>query len=82
MPAREVSSFERDSTYRQLVEATRHWVLTNYLAHGQVPCRGVFFVYANGPVGMDWGNPPGPDNEDLQPLRYKRYRITIELEGH
>jgi hypothetical protein len=75
-------SFERETSYRILVEAVRHWCISNHLESGQVPVSGVFFVYADGPTGFDWGNAPGADDPATKPLRGKRYKVTIELEEH
>ena len=74
------NAFERETTYRLLVEAVRHWCITNYLTGGAIPEEAVFFAYANGPNGLDWGNAPGNGDGIPRPLRGKRYRITIALE--
>ena len=76
----EPTAFERDTSHRLITEAARHWCISHALATGDVPERGVFFAYPDGPVGFMWGNAPGPDNPAVKPLRGKRYRITIELE--
>lgn len=76
----QVDSFERDTTHRLLTEAVRHWVISHYLATGKVPSRQVWYAYPDGPAGFDWGNPPGPDDPAKQPLRRRRYQITVELE--
>ena len=75
------TAFERETSYRLLVEAARHWCISGYLATHRVPSRGVFYAYPAGPSAcFDWGNPPGPNDPTTQPLRGKRYKITIELE--
>jgi len=73
-------AFEKDTQYRLLVEASRYWVIEHYLRTGRLPEPAVYFAYANGERGFDWGNPPGPD--DQTQLRGKRVRITLEIEDH
>lgn len=76
-------AFEKDTQYRLLVEAARYWVIEHYLRTGRLPEPEVYFAYANGPHGFDWGNPAGPgDGTTPRPLRGKRVRITLEIEDH
>jgi len=30
-------------------------------------------------MGIDWGNPAGPDDPELQPLRRKRIEVTLRV---
>ena len=80
----DVGPFEKETTYRLLVEVCRHWVVSWWLTHKALPERpAVFWVYSGGSNGIDWGNPPGlKDDPELQPLRRKRIRVTIEIEDH
>ena len=63
-----------------LVEAVRVWVIESHLRTGELPAPSVWFVYANGPASLDWGNAPGPDDPELKPLRYKRIRVALQIE--
>jgi len=77
----DVGSFERDTTYRILVEAVRHWIITHWLAKKTLPLEAdVFCVYSDGPNGIDWGNPPTSEGKADRPLRGKRIRVTFEVE--
>lgn len=77
-----MKQFEKDTLYRLLVEASRFWLIGHFLRTHALPDPAVYFVYANGPNGLDWGNEPGPDDPQLKPLRRKRVRITLEIEDH
>lgn len=83
----DVGAFEKDTTYRLLVEACRNWIVTWWLAHKSLPQQpAIFWIYGNGATqSMDWGNSPGPDRTDdfeYRPLRRKRIKVTIEIEDH
>lgn len=82
MSDKKPSAFEGDTTYRLLVEAVRHWVISWFLASTKLPETAVFYVYSGGPNGIDWGNAPGPDDPGLKPLRYKRIKVTLEIESN
>lgn len=73
-------AFESDTLHRLTVEAARFWVIEHFLRTKQLPTRETRFAYASGPHGFDWGNAPGHDDPDTKPLRYKRVRITFEVE--
>lgn len=76
-------AFERETIHRLATEAARYWLLTHFLAQQRLPVKGTWFAYPSGPgASIDWGNPPGPDDPDLQPLRGKRIRVTFEIEDH
>lgn len=72
--------FETDTFHRMLVEATRYWVIEKYLRDKVLPTTETRYVYADGPVGMDWGNAPGAYDADLMPLRRKRISVTLSVE--
>lgn len=75
-------SFERDTLMRMLAEAVRYWLVGHFLRRQRLPEENTFFVYANGPNGIDWGNAPGPTGDGmLRPLRGKRVRITLSIEN-
>lgn len=77
---RDLSDFEKDTMYRLAVEAVRFWVVSNTLAHGEMPNRFEQFVYGHGPAAaLDWGDAPGPADPTM-PLRGKRIRVTYEVE--
>ena len=73
-------SFETETFHRLLVEAVRFWVIEFFLRRNKLPDREVRYVYADGPVGIGWGNSPGPDDPSMRPLRKKRIKITVEIE--
>lgn len=75
-----MNAFEKSTLHRLCSQAARFWVLASYLETKKLPDETAFFAYANGPGGFDWGNPPGPDDPDNQPLRRKRVRITLTIE--
>ena len=78
-----MNAFEKDTLYRLLVESTRFWVIANWLENHELPKQTTFYTYPGGPLGFDWGNAPGPDDEAIErPLRGKRVRITLEIEDH
>lgn len=72
--------FETETLHRMMVEAVRYWCIETFLRRKRLPIREVRYVYSDGPVGIDWGNAPGPDDPDTKPLRGKRIKITIEIE--
>ena len=74
-------AFESDTVHRLAVEAARFWVIEHWLRTKTLPHEPeTRFVYADGPHGIGWGNAPGPDDADLKPLRYRRIRVTFEIE--
>ena len=76
-----IGAFESDTSYRLAVEAARYWLVECHLRTNQLPDKSVRFIYANGPNGIDWGNPPGSELLPEQcPLRGKRIRVTFEVE--
>ena len=75
-----MGSFEKDTLHRLCVQAARYWVIEHKLRLGELPENVTFFAYPNGPGGFDWGNPPGPDDPTLRPMRGKRVRITMTIE--
>lgn len=80
----DVGAFEKDTTYRLLVEAVRHWLLARVLARKSLPSEpAVFWIYASrhpGRNSIDWGDAAGPPDPVNKPLRGKRIRVTIEIE--
>ncbi len=74
-------AFERDTSYRILTEAVRHWLVTRFLAGGMPKKPAVFWVYSNGPNGIDWGDDPKAPTQD-RPLKGKRIRVTFEVENY
>lgn len=78
---KQASAFERDTLHRMAAGTARYWVIGEWLRNHRLPDKATLFAYAGGPGGFDWGNPPGlQDDPQLQPLRYKRVRITLEIE--
>ena len=77
----DMGAFEKDTLYRQIVEAARYWVIEHQLRTGQLPEPMTYYAYSDGPRGFDWGNPPGVDDDGLErPLRRKRVTITLSIE--
>ena len=75
------SAFERETLHRLVNECARYWVISTFLESKQLPSGPiVLFAYADGPVSFDWGNEPGPYRPDIQVLRGKRIKITMEIE--
>lgn len=73
-------AFTTDTFHRLLVEAARVWVIECYLRTGELPEPETRYIYANGPVGIDWGNEAGPDDPKQKPLRRKRICVSIYIE--
>ncbi len=73
-------AFETETFHRMLVEAVRFWVIEFFLRRNKLPEKEVRYVYADGPMGIGWGNAPGPDDLQYKPLRKKRIKITVEIE--
>jgi hypothetical protein len=69
----------KDTIYRLLVEAVRVWIVSYWMEHKGLPAAAKFWIYSSGPHGIDWGNPPGPDDSSLQPLRRKRIEVTLRV---
>ena len=71
-------SFERDTTYRLLTEAVRHWMIAHYLAsHGKLPGPAKFWFYSE---QLDWGDAGPKEPEENRPLRKKRIAVTLTVE--
>ncbi len=76
-----VDAFERDTIHRLATEAARVWLVSHFLAMKTLPDKQTYFAYPNGiGASLDWGNPAGPSDSDLQPMRGKRVRVTFEIE--
>lgn len=73
-------AFETETLHRLLVEAVRFWVIEFFLRRKKLPEKEVRYVYADGTMGIGWGNSPGPDDPKFRPLRMKRIKITVEIE--
>lgn len=80
------SNFENETLYRMLVEASRYWVVGEFLRNGDIPQKEcVLFVYANGlEACLDWGDSHvyTGKSSDLRPMRGKRIRVTMEVEDY
>lgn len=74
-----VPAWIKDTVYRILVEAVRVWVVATWLHKKRLPEDATFWIYSGGPMGIDWGNPAGPDDPELQPLRRKRIEVTLRV---
>jgi hypothetical protein len=73
-------AFLNDTLHRMCVGVARLWVIEHHLRTDELPDKATFWVYANGPVGIGWGDAPEQDDPDLKPLRYKRICVTLEIE--
>ena len=72
---KEVGQFEKDTTYRLLVEVILHWIVSWWSVHNALPTKpAVFWVYAEGTHhNLGWGGGV---------LNRKRIKVTIEIEDH
>lgn len=80
--AEQQSALTNDTIYRLIVEASRLWLINHYLRTGKLPEENTYFIYPNGEISLDWGNPSGRDDgKKIRVLCGKRVCVTLSVEN-